>query len=199
LSRIIEHSTFVDIDKIMYTSRGVHGDSCTSDDLLRLLTVRYGGHIKLELGPGRIGGAPWGKAPWATIGLNHSSDPHSDIYYDLSRGIPLPDKSVDEIHSNQVLEHLRDPIKIMNEQWRVLKPGGFVYACVPHYLAPSACGDPTHRTFWSETSFQYYCLRDDGTPFVDRFSDYGIKCRFILEEHTWQRMVHVTAKLRKPL
>ena len=192
------HSTFVDINKIAYTTKGVYGHGCAPADLLRLLTIRYGKYIKLELGSGRIGEPPWEKAPWATIGLSHSADPHSDIYYDLNRGIPLPGMSVDEIHSSQVLEHLRDPIRIMNEQWRVLKPGGFVHACVPHFLSPYADGDPTHLTRWSETSFQYYCLREDGTPFVDSFSDYGINCRFILEEHKWQARVHVTVILRKP-
>ena len=197
----IEHDTFISIDEVAYTVEGVDGERCTPQQLLRLLSIRYGEYIKLELGPGRIGEDPWEKAPWATIGLNRSADPHSDIYWDLnwSPCIPLPCRSVDEIHSNQVLEHLKDPIQIMNEQWRVLKPGGLVYACVPHYLSPYADGDPTHRTRWSETSFQYYCLRDDGTPFVDAFSDYGISCRFILEEHTWQSRVHVTVRLRKPL
>lgn len=201
MPRAIEHNMFISIDEVAYTTDGVYGIACSPQEILRLLTIRYGEYIKLELGPGRRGAEPWEKAPWATIGLNCMADPHSDIYWDLngSPGIPLPAMSVDEIHSNQVLEHLKDPIQIMNEQWRVLKPGGFVYACVPHYLSPDNVGDPTHERGWSETSFRYYCLRDDGTPFVDAFSDYGIKCRFILEEHTWQARVHVTAKLRKPL
>ena len=69
---------------------------------------------------------------------------------------------------------------------------------VPHYLSPYAWGDPTHYTAYTETSIQYYCQRPDGTPFVEAFSDYGIKCNFIVMKHEVRRNIDIHFILRKP-
>jgi SAM-dependent methyltransferase len=170
---------------------------CYEGNLARL-RESYGHYIKLELGPGRHGKPPYNKRPWATLGLRPSSDPHSDIYQDLEYGIPLPAECVDEIYCNQVLEHIRSLIFLMNDCWRVLKPGGFLEACVPHWLSESAWGDPTHVRAFTKTSFQYFCLDDHGKPFVDAFSDYGIECKFILEKNDVRPQIDIVAVLRKP-
>ncbi len=170
---------------------------------LELLKLRYGDRIKLEFGPGRSGkpGA-WIKKPWATIGLNPSADPKSDIYWDLDYGIPLPDECIDEMHGNQFLEHISGDCRIdfMNACYNVLKPSGLAVFDVPHWQSPSAAGDPTHK--WppfTEASFQYFCLNKDGEPFVENFSDYGITCRFMLDEPLYVvPVVRIIVKLRKP-
>lgn len=46
--------------------------------------------------------------------------------------IPLPDGSQDFIVSSHVLEHFPDPIKALLEWDRLLKPGGIIFAIVPH-------------------------------------------------------------------
>ncbi len=165
---------------------------------LALLRKLYGDHIKLELGPGRHGEPPFRKRPWATIGLNSSADPHSDIYWDLEYGIPLPDGCVDEIYCNQVLEHIDNLILLMNDCWGVLRPGGFMEACVPHWMSEYACGDPTHVRSFSSVSFQYFCVDEKGKPFVESFSDYGIECRFILEKFIVRPQIDIVVVLRKP-
>lgn len=155
----------------------------------------YGPYLKLELGPGQDA------HPWPSIGLNPNADPEADIICDLEWGIPLPDESVDEIYSNQTLEHLDRGVFIdhMNEEWRVLKPGGFADHCVPHYLSPWAWGDPTHKNVFTEASFLYFC-QDPKTkePFVASFSDYGIKANFVLEKREVRVRVDVHVVLRKP-
>lgn len=82
--------------------------------------------------------------------------------------------------------------------FRVLKAGAEMEHFVPHYLSPSQWGDPTHRTAYTETSVQYYCQRPDGEPFVEAFSDYGIKCNFIVVKHEVRRNIDVHFILRKP-
>lgn len=45
--------------------------------------------------------------------------------------IPYKDNSVDLLISNSVLEHIYDYENVVSEINRVLKPGGFLYLCVP--------------------------------------------------------------------
>ncbi len=44
----------------------------------------------------------------------------------------------------------------MNEAYRVLAPGGFLFISVPSTDGRGAFQDPTHVSFWNENSFWYY-------------------------------------------
>jgi SAM-dependent methyltransferase len=46
--------------------------------------------------------------------------------------LPLPDESEDFVISSHVLEHFPDPIKALNEWYRVVRKGGYIFAIVPH-------------------------------------------------------------------
>tara|TARA_Y100000590_G_scaffold464857_1_gene635369 strand:+ start:2614 stop:3441 length:828 start_codon:yes stop_codon:yes gene_type:complete len=56
-----------------------------------------------------------------------------DIVADL-KNIPIIENSVDLVASNSVLEHIYDFQKVIEEVFRILKPKGYFYLCVP-----SAC------------------------------------------------------------
>ncbi len=45
--------------------------------------------------------------------------------------IPKPDNSYDAVINTQVLEHVPDPQKVINEFFRILKPGGRLYLSAP--------------------------------------------------------------------
>ncbi|HLZ16169.1 MAG TPA: methyltransferase domain-containing protein [Cyclobacteriaceae bacterium] len=47
--------------------------------------------------------------------------------------IPFPENYFDAILCNHVLEHVRDDIQVMNEFYRVLKPGGWAILQVPFF------------------------------------------------------------------
>jgi SAM-dependent methyltransferase len=55
------------------------------------------------------------------------------VVYDVSRGIPASDSSIDAVYHSHVLEHLDRAVavKFMAEVHRVLKPGGIHRICVP--------------------------------------------------------------------
>lgn len=46
--------------------------------------------------------------------------------------LPLPDSSVDFVITSHVIEHFYDPIGAIEEWWRVVRPGGYIFMIVPH-------------------------------------------------------------------
>ena len=77
-------------------------------------------------------------AAWAQI-THRRLEPHNREF-DLLAGaygeaIPRPASSFDLVVSLQVLEHVKDPEKVLSEVWRVLKPGGHFYLACENYLA----------------------------------------------------------------
>ena len=91
----------------------------------RWKTSRNQQKVCLELGSG----PKKGKDGWITVDLHGA-----DISYDLRRGIPLPDNSVDAIYTSHMFEHI--PYKrlknFIGECYRVLKSGGYLSVCVPN-------------------------------------------------------------------
>ncbi len=57
-------------------------------------------------------------------------DYHPDIVGDI-HALPFTDNSQDAIICIAVLEHVENPIKAMQEMYRVLKPGGYCFVYVP--------------------------------------------------------------------
>lgn len=80
-----------------------------------------------------------------------------DVIHDIEV-IPYPfeNSEFDEIIMINVMEHLNDPVKVMEELHRIIKPGGFVNIRVPYYNARDMYTDPTHKSFFSQYSFDYF-------------------------------------------
>lgn len=81
--------------------------------------------------------------------------------------IPYPDNYFDYVTAYDFLEHiprilyiegkLTNPfIELMNEIYRVLKPGGRFKAHTPYYPHPEAFQDPTHVNFITVETIQYF-------------------------------------------
>lgn len=138
------------------------------------------------------------RKPEGYFGIDRYPWPGVDQIADLSQGIPLPDRSVDEIRAHDVLEHLPDKILTMNEIWRVLVPDGIADVFVPSTDGRGAFQDPTHMSYWNQNSFWYV---EAGNPHRELFGDaYGVKARFKIEQmstlHSPGCIVHVAARLR---
>jgi SAM-dependent methyltransferase len=57
-------------------------------------------------------------------------------------GLPLGDETVDLITAHWVFEHIRDPARLADEFYRILRPGGWICALTPHrwgYVGLAAC------------------------------------------------------------
>ena len=83
--------------------------------------------------------------------------PEVDVAHDL-RQLPWPweDHSAEIIRLLDVLEHLPEVVPIIDECWRVLKPGGVLHLRVPHYQSENAWLDPTHQRPFHLDSFDYF-------------------------------------------
>lgn len=84
-----------------------------------------------------------------------------DIVWDLEEfPWPLPDSCVLTATASHVLEHINPHkgmfIKVMDEIWRVVKPGGQFAFVVPHAESPGYIQDPTHVNPMNETTMHYF-------------------------------------------
>jgi SAM-dependent methyltransferase len=125
--------------------------------------------MKLNLGSGSKT-----RDGYINIDIDESAQP--DLILDISTGLPYSDNSVDEIIAYDFLEHIKPDkvIFVINEIWRVLKPGGRFEHLTPSTDGRGAFQDPTHVSFWNINSWLYFC---DSTE----CGKYGIKSRFKIE------------------
>jgi SAM-dependent methyltransferase len=68
------------------------------------------------------------------LGIDWSQTQHRpmmDLVADLNHPIPLPDASADTVFSVSVLEHLHNPGMLIDESFRLLRPGGALVLQVP--------------------------------------------------------------------
>lgn len=82
--------------------------------------------------------------------------------------IPFPDNHFDYVTAFDFIEHIPRIIyvdgkirncfvEVMNEIWRVLKPGGTFLACTPYIDHPEAAfSDPTHVNFITKKTVDYF-------------------------------------------
>lgn len=76
-----------------------------------------------------IGGGPGRENP-RVINLNINAFDSVDLVGD-GTNVPLVDASVDTITANAVIEHVSDPVRLVSEMRRVLRPGGYAQLMIP--------------------------------------------------------------------
>ena len=85
-----------------------------------------------------------------------------DVVHDLNI-FPWPwqNESVEEIVMNDVVEHLIEFTKTMEELHRILTPGGVARIRVPHMGSWSFYADPTHKRAFVEATFLFFDPRSE--------------------------------------
>jgi len=127
--------------------------------------------MKIELGGGsRNRGDDW---------LNVDICETADIKHNLDRlPYPFDDDSIDEVYSSHCFEHLKSPIRAMNEVARICKIGATVEILVPHF-GSEMCFIQGHTGAFSMQMIRNVCVH-----FVDE--SWTGKKKFVLIGHNLQ-------------
>ncbi len=105
-----------------------------------------------------------------------------DVVHDLNvYPWPMESQSFDEVIAFDLLEHLDDFMKAMEEIHRIMKPGGILKIRVPYWNSWCTHSDPTHRRGFHELRFHFF---DPNSPYCAERS-YYTKARFFVGKETF--------------
>jgi len=105
--------------------------------------------------------------------------PGVDVTHDLTK-FPWPweNCNFDEINMTDVLEHLPDTLKTLEEIYRITKPGAKCFISVPYWNSWESVTDPTHVRQFNELSFDYF----DPTKWRCQNREYYTNARFYVKK-----------------
>lgn len=90
--------------------------------------------------------------------------PNIDIVWDVTKfPYPIPDNTCLTVLMSHLWEHIEPKyrVDVMNELWRIMKPGGQLLLSSPYANSFGAMQDPTHYGAPNEATFTYF---DPGYP-----------------------------------
>lgn len=100
------------------------------------------------------------KAP-GSIGVDRAPFAGVDVIWDLEKfPYPFQEDSADRAILSHCLEHFENPLRVLRETARVVKPGGLIHVYTPHYSSMNAYSDMTHRHAFSLHAFRLLSLAD---------------------------------------
>jgi 2-polyprenyl-3-methyl-5-hydroxy-6-metoxy-1,4-benzoquinol methylase len=101
-------------------------------------------------------GCGMAKAP-GTVGLDVNPRSSADVIHDLNRfPYPFAENEFDEILCKDVLEHVEDFVRTVEELYRICKPGGKLIVSAPFMSSVNFFSDPTHKRAFTSQSFDYF-------------------------------------------
>jgi predicted SAM-dependent methyltransferase len=77
------------------------------------------------------------------------------VVVDLNKKLPFKSNSIDEVYTSHTLEHLIDPMDMVKEIHRVLKPGAKCTIQVPYGMHPFS-KKPNHKNYWNLACIDYF-------------------------------------------
>lgn len=93
---------------------------------------------------------------------------------------PFKDGSFDNVYAVDIIEHLDDVIKVMEEIHRILKSNGKVFIRTTYWKMEQSFRDPTHRHFFTLESFDYF---DPSTSTGQKYNFYSDRKFKILNKY----------------
>jgi SAM-dependent methyltransferase len=156
--------------------------------------------VHLDLGCGKRPRNPYGRSRLCGIDIRALADTLTDPDFEF-RGanlavepIPFESDSFGSVSAFDFIEHVprvlatpdgRDTffpfVRLMDEIWRVLAPGGLLYALTPAWPNPEVFVDPTHVNVITERTHEYFC----GDSPMGRM--YGFRGSFRLRRAHWAK------------
>ncbi|MCK9582206.1 MAG: class I SAM-dependent methyltransferase [Endomicrobiales bacterium] len=91
------------------------------------------------------------------IGIDCIALPNVDVVHNLNQfPYPFEANCASEVWLDNVLEHMDNPLKCIEEIHRICKNGAKVYVGVPYFRSFYATIDPTHKRFFGINWFYYF-------------------------------------------
>lgn len=148
--------------------------------------------MKLNLGCGRDIRKGW-------VNIDQHEAPGVNMVLDISKPLPFPDGSVEEVYASHVLEHILHWEQVVKEIHRVLKPGGMCELIVPFRFSPA----PYHYRFFQENTIDVFVPESDwrtslsleGEPFFDKLETRVDR----LNLFEWHMNKYLGGKMKIPL
>jgi hypothetical protein len=126
------------------------------------LSESLAGRTTLQLGSGR-------KYHPQAVNVDLVAATKPDVVHDLDVfPWPLPADQFREVWAYDVVEHLSDVIRAMEELHRVCVDSAVIKITVPHFSCANAFTDPTHRHYFSAASFNYFTGENEFDFYTDR-------------------------------
>lgn len=117
------------------------------------------------------------------IGIDNLDFPNIDIKYDLNKfPYPFKDDEIDEVWMDQVLEHLDEPLRVIEEIYRICKNNAKITIGVPYFRSFYSVIDPTHKNFFGINWFNYF---NPDHLFFKKYS--YLKVRFAIDKIEFDR------------
>lgn len=114
----------------------------------------------LDLGCGK-------KKQKGAMGIDINPDTDADIIHDLNKfPYPFEDSTFDFIYADNVIEHLDNVVKVLEELYRITKGGATIKIIVPFFRSVYASIDPTHKHFFTVRSLDYFATNK---PFYNSY------------------------------
>lgn len=145
------------------------------------------------------------------VNLDRHAYPGVDCVCDATKGLPFPDNQFEHVYSQDWMEHLPPEFQvfIVNEIWRVLKPGGTMEHFIPNAGSRNDFGSPTHLSHWNLQCFEHFDVGSYRWPkdreyegFIGGFTkDLAELVNWQIEEDGIRRAqsIHVIYRAVKPL
>jgi SAM-dependent methyltransferase len=125
----------------------------------------------LDLGCGRFPRNPYARRQLCGVDIRPLGDAEGFDYRVANlivQPIPYPDRHFASVSAFDFIEHVPRVfpgeggtifpfVRLMDEIWRVLAPGGRLYALTPAFPAPEAFTDPTHVNIITDKTHEYFC------------------------------------------
>jgi|GEM_PF-185450 len=130
----------------------VNTESSPVVERLRRALLRSSDYYRLHpSGPGPILDVGCGSAKYpGAIGVDISPDTDADVIADLNEyPYPLDDGRFAQILCQDVIEHVKEPLRFIAELHRVAAPGARIHVRTPHFSSVLAYGDVTHEHIFS--------------------------------------------------
>lgn len=101
-------------------------------------------------------GCGFAKKPGA-IGVDINPRSDADVIHNLNK-FPYPFKAntFETIIADNILEHLDDIPKVLEEIYRISKNGAHILITTGHFSSIDSFTDPTHKHFFTSRTFDYF-------------------------------------------